>query len=229
MKTARALLFCFLLSAASVSAQQVPTATSKDLNSTSAARIVKKSKSKAKTPKSHNVADVQKDGMPPALSEHLRKLAQAIPGNGGESPNGPGGAAEEAFQRRAYPDSDIPAERFVNARAAHGKIRERNFRQDGQGSWQSFGPSDAIYPFTPLRNFTSYVPNEYAAASRITTLAISSKCGPGRCTLWASPAGGGIWRTRNALDQNPRWEYLSGVFEINSVGSIAVDPNDPDG
>jgi hypothetical protein len=228
MKRAYVLLLGVLFSASGVVAQQVAGTGPLKANSVSASKVAKKSAKKAKAQK-NNVTEVENDGRPPALSEHLKKLAQAIPGNGGESPNGPGGAAEEAFRRRAFPDTDIPAERFVNARAAHSEIKGRNVRADRHGTWQSYGPSDAIYPFTPLRNFTSYVPNEYAAASRITSLAISSKCHPERCTLWAGPAGGGIWRTRNALDKNPRWEYLSGVFEINSVGSIAIDPNDPEG
>ena len=78
-------------------------------------------------------------------------------------------------------------------------------------------------------NCRKYVPNKYDAASRTTSLAISPVCQQGNCTLWASPAGGGVWRTKNALDGQPNWTYLSASFEINSVGSIVLDPNDPTG
>ena len=45
--------------------------------------------------------------------------------------------------------------------------------------------------------------------------------------MWITPAGGGVWRTENALAPNPKWKYLAGSFGINSAGSITIDPNDP--
>jgi hypothetical protein len=47
--------------------------------------------------------------------------------------------------------------------------------------------------------------------------------------MWISPAGGGVWRTNNALDGQPHWTYVSGSFGINAIGSLALDPNDPSG
>ena len=52
---------------------------------------------------------------------------------------------------------------------------------------------------------------------------------PGNCRLWLGVAGGGVWRTKNALSGNPSWEFLSGSFGIQAIGSIVVDPNDPSG
>jgi hypothetical protein len=232
MKTVYALLLSILLMAAGAFAQQQPSSTQQDSKSVDAPKAVKKLASKKKARKAQKeqkelAGEVEHDAMPPALSEHLRKLAETRIGNGGLS--GPGGAAEEAFQQRAYPDTDIPLERILGARAGHANISGRNFRDDRPGRWESFGPSFALYPLTPLRNFTVYMPNNYPAGGRTTSLALSSHCRADRCTLWVGPAGGGIWRTRDALDDNPKWEYLSSVFEINSVGSIESDPNDPDG
>ena len=45
--------------------------------------------------------------------------------------------------------------------------------------------------------------------------------------MWITPAGGGVWRTDNALARHPNWKFLSGSFGINAVGSIEIDPNDP--
>ena len=42
-------------------------------------------------------------------------------------------------------------------------------------------------------------------------------------------AGGGVWRTRNALSGQPNWEFLSANFGIQSGSSITLDPNDPTG
>lgn len=232
MKTVYALVLCFLLMTLGALAQQQPNSPQQESKSVSTPKIVKKSASKKKARKDQKeqkevAGEADHDTMPPALSEHLKKLSQTVPTNGGLS--GPGGAAEAAFEQRAYPDTDIPLERILGARAAHADIKGRDFHKDRSGEWESFGPSFALYPFTPLRNFQLYVPNAYPAGGRTTSLALSSHCRNDRCTLWVGPAGGGIWRTRNALDDQPRWDYLSEKFEINSVGSIAMDPNDPDG
>ena len=42
-------------------------------------------------------------------------------------------------------------------------------------------------------------------------------------------AGGGVWRTKNALSGQPHWQFLSGDFGIHSGSSITIDPNDPTG
>ena len=45
--------------------------------------------------------------------------------------------------------------------------------------------------------------------------------------MYATPAGGGVWRTDDALKAVPTWKYISGSFGINAVSSIVLDPNDP--
>ncbi len=170
-------------------------------------------------------------GRPRALARHLEKLRETIPGNGGESAEGPGSAEEAAFAARAYPLEDIPLSRFEAARSANARLVGRGFPQGkGQpGTWVSVGPSHALYPASPFRSSGSYVPAAYAAGGRTTSMAIAPSCVPGNCTLWVGPAGGGIWRTRNALDGQPNWKYLSAPFGINSIGAISLDPNDPTG
>ena len=76
---------------------------------------------------------------------------------------------------------------------------------------------------------------EYAAAGRTTDLAIDPNCNRtpahgrhgAKCRMWITPAGGGVWRTNNALAPNPNWKYLGGSFGINAAGTISIDPNDP--
>ncbi|MGA8220054.1 MAG: sialidase family protein [Candidatus Acidiferrales bacterium] len=235
MKTVSGLLLCLFLAVTGAFAQQQPAGSQPDSKAATAPKPAKKSTAKKKGPKVQQVRREEKEAIgeaetenrPPLLTERLSKLARTVPVNGGLS--GPDGAAEAAFEQRAYPDSDIPLERILGARAGHAAIAGRNFRDDRPGRWESFGPSFALYPFTPIRNFQLYLPNAYPAASRTPSMALSSHCQTDRCTLWIGPAGGGVWRTRDALDDEPRWEYLSSVFEINSVGAIEMDPNDPDG
>jgi len=174
--------------------------------------------------------EVAENDMPPALARHLERL-KALPANGGEALDGPSSAAEASFLQRAFPDSDIPLARIAAARAAFKGHKGKGFpKGKGRpGVWVTIGPSDAVYPFFPLRTSSLYVPNEYVAAGRTTSLVLAGDCDNGHCRLYAGPAGGGLWRTDNALAGQPHWTYLSTPFEINSVGSIAVDPNDPSG
>jgi hypothetical protein len=166
--------------------------------------------------------------LPRALAAHVDRF-RALPSQGGLG--GPGSAAEENFFARAFPDNDIPLERLDAARAAFDAAVGKGFPtgKGRPGTWVTIGPSNAIYPFFELRTAGLYVPNEYAAGGRTTTMAIDPNCSIGHCRLWIGAAGGGIWRTKNALTGQPNWEYLSGSFAINSIGSIALDPNDPSG
>jgi hypothetical protein len=168
--------------------------------------------------------------MPPAIAKHLKRL-QAIPGVGGEHPEGPGSADIEKFLAVAYPDTDIPLARLQAARAAAGRLQAKNFPTGkGQpGTWVTVGPSEALYPFTEFRNSFGYVPNRYVASGRATAIAIDPHCQPGHCRLWVYAAGGGVWRTNNALSGQPHWQFLSGGFGINSGSAITLDPNDPTG
>jgi len=233
MKTIYAMLLSLFLVAMGAFAQQPSSSTPQDSKSVTTPTPVKKSASKKKKNRKQQkeqkevAGAAEQEALPPLLSERLKKFAQTVQPNGGLS--NPEGLAHQEFVHRAYPDTTIPMERIDGARAGHAKLAGRGFSDDSLGPWESFGPSYALYPFTPLRNFALYVPNAYAASSRTPSLALSPRCTPDSCTLWAGPAGGGIWRTRDPFDTPPNWRYLSSVFGINSIGSIELDPNDPTG
>ena len=230
MKIVYSLLLCLLLSVSALFAQQAPSAGSPDSSSPTKSKVIKKSVRKSKAGNKQNPRLVDDHGDPLARAQHIKKLMRTVPGNDGEMENGPAGAAEDAFQQRAYPDTDIPLERILGAQAAASNVKSRFPTGKGRpGTWVTVGPTQAIYPLSPFRTSAVYVPNKYDAASRTTTLAISPVCVPGNCTLWATPAGGGVWRTKDALNGEPSWTYLSSSFAINSVGSIVLDPNDPTG
>ena len=170
------------------------------------------------------------ENMPPALRRHFEKLMQTIPGDGGEGPAG--SAAAWRFERRAYPEKDISLAKIEGARAAHAEHQAAAVKTFSAASlatpaptWISLGPTQAVYPFSPFRTSGVYVPNRYLAGGRATALAISPVCVPGNCVLFATAAGGGVWRTKDALKSPPVWTYLSGSFGINAVGAIALDPN----
>ena len=167
---------------------------------------------------------------PAALARHMKRF-ESLPGLEGMHPEGPGSANAERFLARAYPDDDIPLARIEGARSAAARLKGKDFpRGKGQpGTWISVGPSTALYPYTQFRSSFGYVPNTYAAGGRATAIAIAPTCEPGHCQLWIFAAGGGVWRTKNALSGQPHWEFLSGEFGIQSGSAIALDPNDPSG
>lgn len=171
------------------------------------------------------------EGRPAALARHLEHLMEAAPVAHGDPGEGPGAAEDFAFAARAYPDTDIPLERLEGARSAHEEHERRGYDRDEDRphGWVTVGPSDALYPASIFRSSFSYVPAAYVAGGRTTAIAISPNCVEDHCTVWVGPAGGGIWRTRNAVEGRPHWEFLSGRFGINTIGSIALDPNDPTG
>jgi hypothetical protein len=185
---------------------------------------------------------VRTDGdLPAALAAHLAKMSQSIPGKGGEPAGesaslGPSSSTSglEEFAQLAYPKKDVPLSSIQAARSSFSRAVRRAPGHHDHSRWEQVGPDTALYQFTQYRTARSYVPQEYAAAGRTTDLAIDPHCGDRhawggnrhRCRMWITPAGGGVWRTNNALARHPRWEYLSGSFGINSIGTITIDPND---
>ena len=174
------------------------------------------------------------ENLPPALRGHIEKLMQTVPNEGPA-----GSAADWRFMSRAYPASDISIDKTEGARAAHQQqvanfaavstqaSAARGAAAIAPATWVSLGPTRALYPLSPFRGYFNYVPNAYEAGGRTTALAISPICVPGNCRLYATPAGGGVWRTDDALKAVPTWKYISGSFGINAVSSIVLDPNDP--
>jgi len=172
--------------------------------------------------------------LPAASQAHLETLRQAIPGNGGESKEGPGSAEADAFNARAYPNKTITMAQVQGAMTAFATAQARRATADASSralsaSWVNVGPKRALYPFTELRNAGNYVPNTYIAGGRTTSLALSNTCVPGNCRLFITPAGGGVWRTNDALALSPSWKYLGGPLGINAAGSVTIDENDRSG
>ena len=169
--------------------------------------------------------------VPGALAAHLEQLRQAVPGNGGMAEEGPASAAEAAFVQRAYPDDTISLAEAAGARAAFTASKGRPFPKGKgkKGTWVSVGPSRALYPDSEFLNSFLYVPNAYVAGGRTTSIAISDTCVPGNCRLYITPAGGGVWTTKNGLAGTPKWEYLGGPLGINAAGAVTIDQNDPSG
>jgi hypothetical protein len=166
---------------------------------------------------------------PTALARHLEQMAALTPGL--EQEEGPATGSEAAFMERAYPSETISVGQMDSARAAFQASEGRPFPKGNgkKGTWVTVGPSEALYPFERFRTSFLYVPNAYVAGGRTTSIALAASCKPGDCRAYITPAGGGVWRTKNALTGQPHWEYLGGPLGINAAGSVYIDPNDPSG
>ncbi|HVR09915.1 MAG TPA: hypothetical protein VMW75_17865 [Thermoanaerobaculia bacterium] len=129
----------------------------------------------------------------------------------------------EAYLQRAYPLDEVPLSATLAAQNAWAHLQAAG---GSSGTWQLIGPSSGTVPGV-LNVLGDSAP--YVASGRVTALAIGPCGGGAHCPVYVGAAGGGIWRTMNGLDNGPQWEFVSGNFATNAIGSLLVDPTDPSG
>jgi hypothetical protein len=129
----------------------------------------------------------------------------------------------QAYRLRAYPAKDIPTDASFAAQTGWAAL---NAGSHSGGSWRLIGPSRSVQPgvLNGLGDGAQVV-----TAGRVTAMAIGPSCTNRNCTIYVAAAGGGVWRTRNGLAGNPDWQFLSGSFGTNALGSLLIDPNDTSG
>ena len=129
----------------------------------------------------------------------------------------------EAYLQRAYPAAEITMEQTIAAQHAWAALAAG---ASSPGAWQLIGPSTAKVPavLNVLGDNADYV-----TAGRVTAMAIGPSCQHGACPVYVGAAGGGIWRTPDGLAGSPQWQFVSGSFATNAIGSLIVDPTDPTG
>ncbi len=143
----------------------------------------------------------------------------AIPGP--EREGGPMAAAEEDYANRAGPAPYVPFELTRRAQRAWSNV---SLRAPGRGintlgAWALAGPSTANFP-----DVLTFSGASYTTSGRITALAIDPSCSTTSCRVWAAAAGGGVWRTTNALSGNgASWTFISGSFATNAIGTLTYD------
>src|SRR5215472_12772294 len=163
-------------------------------------------------------ATVKIPGDREALFRSFRS-ARALPGEGPA-----GGYEAYKSAARTYPPNVIPPSLVRNAKNTFNRIAAQG-DPGGNNHWQSYGPlQNSIQP-----GVLSFSGATTPTASRDPVLVIAPTCVPGNCRLWVGSAGGGVWRTDNALAADPSWTYLTGGIAQNSVGSLTADPTDSTG
>jgi hypothetical protein len=139
------------------------------------------------------------------------------------------GPAQEAYDNRAFPRKHVS---YAQVRAnwqAFDKIRlpwryhtataSRRPAKTTTPAWQQLGP---VHPTVPA--LATYTRRATTVSGRVTALATGPTCISGNCPLYVAAAGGGIWKTNNALAATPAWADLTDGLASNAIGSIAVDP-----
>jgi hypothetical protein len=145
----------------------------------------------------------------------------ALPGPEREA--GPTAAAEEAYANRAAGAAYVPFQLTRNARNAWANVKARALGRGPQapgagGTWTLAGPSTANDP-----NVLTFSGAAYTTSGRITALAVDPNCSNTTCRVWAAAAGGGVWRTDNALSGSPSWTFISDSFATNAIGTLTYD------
>ena len=146
-------------------------------------------------------------------STHLNRRSTAIVNqreklNGGESPIG---QSQEQYDNRAYPATDISPAQVATARAA--------FARHGRGAkgFTAVGPDGGEVP-----GLVTYTGQPSNVSGRSTALLPLGDCSLRRCLVLVGTAGGGLWRTTDALANSPTWTPVGSGLTSNAIGSLTL-------
>lgn len=162
-----------------------------------------------------------------------RSRVEAGDEGGGSSPT------SAAYEDRAYPKGYITAKQTLGARQAYQRLPVRLARNDFKSGvtriaqraavgadWSFIGPDVAVAPGPTTESLRDSI-----TSGRVTALAIDPNCGsPSKgCRVWVAAAGGGVWRTPDALAAKPTWSAVDSGLPTDNLGSLVQDPNDATG
>ena len=167
----------------------------------------------------------------PALADHrmpLAFVAEKLEQQGGEGSgeivNGP---SQESYDQRAYPREAIATTQQQAAQRAGLAATQRARTAEGRGvlnhalgasatnSWLPVGPEGGLQ--VPQSTYTG---QPAFVSGRATSLAVGDTCTPSSCLLFVGTAGGGVWRTTNALATIPTWTAIGKDIPSTAIGSL---------
>jgi hypothetical protein len=132
-----------------------------------------------------------------------------------------GGPAQEQYDNRALPKKYIALAQTQNSIKVFS-AESVKFVKLHPPAWQELGPVSPVVPGS-----ATYTGRSTKVSGRVTALAISPVCFPGNCALYVGAAGGGVWKTNDALASVPVWAPKTDKMPTDAIGSLAVDPNHP--
>jgi hypothetical protein len=141
---------------------------------------------------------------------------------GNERGENPTSAEAQEYAAKAYPGGAVTKAEQQAAIQAFGAIKSKGFPSGplNTSSWVNIGTPRAEYPQILNRHGTSYI-----TSGRTTAMAIAPTCTSLNCRMWIGAAGGGIWRTDDALSNEPTWKFISGSLGSNNFGVLYYDKN----
>src|SRR5712692_3329587 len=155
-----------------------------------------------------------------AFKTSLGKMSE-----GGE-PGSIDGAAQDAYDNRAYPAASIAAAEQLAATNAANTIAK--LPGGKKANWQEIGPSGVPASALVASESTGATAGTIYSG-RTTAIAVAPSCNPLSCAIFIGTAGGGIWETDNALASPVAWHPSGNGIPSTAIGSIVFDPNDPTG
>src|SRR5437762_586359 len=181
-----------------------------------------------------NQPKLQRSGaLPIALANHLRErhgdvfetsLGKLSQSGEPESTRIHNGRAQEAYDNRAYPKKSIAAAQQVAAANAANTIAALSPAL--ATAWTELGPSGVPADALVSSESTGATAGTIFSG-RATAIAVAPNCNQSSCTVFIGAAGGGVWKTTNALASSPSWTSSSNGIPSNAIGSIMFDPSNP--
>ena len=170
-------------------------------------------------------ADAQ--GVARNASAELVGAKASIPfGAAGASESGEAvGAAAQDYENRAYPNGAVAfAQTQGSIKAAKAVLRRAGAKLPR--AWDEVGTSSLDVDVLGTQHFLRGT--EWSG--RVTAMQVDAKhCDLDGCKLYVASAGGGVWRTNDALAETPQWKEISTGLDSYSIGTIVIDPTDPTG
>jgi hypothetical protein len=135
------------------------------------------------------------------------------------------GAAAQDYENRAYPNGAVAfAQTQGSIKAAKAVLRRAGAKLPK--AWDEVGTSSLDVDVLGTQHFLRGT--EWSG--RVTAMQVDAKhCDLDGCKLYVASAGGGVWRTNDALAATPTWKEISTGLDSYSIGTILIDPTDPTG
>ncbi len=91
--------------------------------------------------------------------------------------------------------------------------------------WSLLGPRtpNVVGEASQFFDYTTLNGPPTQETGRVTALAIDPACEPGNCRLAVAAAGGGIWRTEDAMATRVQWHAPPDDLPTNAFGSLLYD------
>ena len=131
----------------------------------------------------------------------------------------------EAYANRAYPNATIDFAQTQTAIKDAKKILKHTGTKFPK-PWDAVGPNTLNVDTLGTQTFGP--PTQWSG--RVSALAVDPKCTASSCRVYVGAAGGGVWRSNDALSSNPNWQQVSdNGITSTSIGSLYIDPTDSTG